>query len=310
MDLSMRRIAACLVIAAAAAAACSRMPEPEGPERPASQQILALDDFRTSGQARSVAFAFLRAYAGSPTDGGRALEPLVEGVLAREWAHWVTIQNAGFPGTIEGNLQLGHLGPATPVRAEDGSLDDLVAYGVVVRATVTFSFRHEDGEPVPPLQRLMDGLVVMIQGSDGAFRVINFVRDGRRLDEFFLVFDGATERQAGVTVEIRSLVPLERWQFGIEITNDTDRPLHVLPRLTSLLTQADEPASSDRPLVTFPGPIRPGESAEGILSFAPPATAGDLNLLVAVAGPNGEATGFRFGVPRSAGTTPSPTPAV
>lgn len=306
----MRRIAACLVIAAAAAAACSRTPEPEGPERPASLQILALDDFRTSAQARSVAFAFLRAYAGSPADGGRALEPLVEGILAREWAHWVTIQNAGFPGTIEGDLQLGHLGPATAVRAEDGSLDDLVAYGVVVRATVTFSFGHEDGEPVPPLQRLMDGLVVMIQGSDGAFRVINFVRDGRRLDEFFLVFDGATERQAGVTVEIRSLVQLERWQFGIEITNDTDRPLHILPKLTALLTQEDEPASSDRPLVTFPAPIRPGESAEGILSFAPPATGGELDLHVAVAGPDGEATAFRFGVPRTAdATTPSPTTA-
>jgi hypothetical protein len=305
----MRRITACLVIAAAAAAACSRTPEPEGPESPASQQVLALDDFRTSGQARSVANAFLRAYAGSPADGGRALEHLVEGVLAREWAHWVSIQNAGFPGTIEGDLQLGHLGPAMPVRAEDGSLDELVAYGVVVRATVTFTFTHEDGEPVPPLQRLMDGLVVMIQGSDGAFRVISFVRDGLRLDEFFLVFDEATERQAGVTVEIRSLVRLERWQFGIEITNDTDRPLHILPKLTALLTPEDEPASPDRPLVTFPVPIRPGESAEGIVSFARPATAGDLDLMVAVAGPDGEATGFRFGVPRAAGTTPSPTPA-
>jgi hypothetical protein len=307
MVIPMRRITA-LVIATAAAAACSRTLEPAGPERPASRQILALDDLRASGQARSVTFAFLRAYADSPADGGRALRPLVEGALAREWAHSVAVQNAGFPGEIEGRLQLGHLGPATRVRAEDGSLDELVAYGVLVRATVTFSLTDEAGEPVPPLQRLMDGLVVLIQGSDGAFRVINFVRDGRRLDEFFQVFDGALVRRAGVTVQIRNLVQVERWQFGIEITNETDRPLRVLPNLTALLTKGKELASAERPVVTFPGPIPPHESAEGVVSFAAPAMAEDLDLQVAVAGPDGEATGFVFGVPQAATASPSPSP--
>jgi hypothetical protein len=305
----MRRIAACLVIAVAAAAACSRTPEPVGPEQPASQQSLLLDDLRNAGQARSVAFAFLRAYAGAPANGGRALMTLVEGVLAREWAHWVSVQNAGFPGTIEGSLQLGQLGPATPVRAEDGSLDQLVAYGVIVRATVTFSLTDETGQALPPLQRLMDGLVVMIQGPDGAFRVINFVRDGRRLDEFFQVFEGARERRAGVTVEVRNLIQMERWQFGIAITNGTDRPLRVVPNLTTLLTQQEDPASTEQPLVTFPVRIPPGESAEGIVSFVAPTTTEELDLQVAVAGPDGEATGFVFGVPGGAETTPSPSPA-
>ena len=306
----MRRIGAFLVIAVAAAAACSRTPEPAGPEQPVSRQILALDDLRVAGQARSVALAFLRAYADSPADGGRALTPLVEGVLAREWAHWVGVQNAGFPGTMKGTLQLGHLGYASPVRAADGSLDDLVAYGVVVRASVTFALTDETDEPLPPLQRAMDGMVVMIQGPDGAFRVINFVRDGRRLDEFFRVFDGTRERRKGVTVEIRNLVQLDRWQFGIEITNDTDRTVHILPKLTALLTKTDELASSERPVVTFAEPLEPGESAEGIVSFVAPATTQALDLQVAVAGPNGEATGFVFGIPPPTGTTtPSPTPA-
>jgi hypothetical protein len=307
----MRRIAASLVIVAAAAVACSRTPEPQGPQRPASQQILALDDLRLSGQARSVAHAFLRAYADSAADAGRTLRPLVEGSLAREWAHWVGVQNAAFPGTIEGSLQLGHLGAASPVRAEDGSLDDLVAYGVIVRATITFGLTDETGEEIAPIRRSMDGMVVMIQGEDGAFRVINFARDGLRLDEFFQVFDGARERQRGVTVEIRNLVQLERWQFGIQVTNDTERPLRVLPGLTALLTAQEDLASSERPLVTFPSPISPGESAEGLVSFvAPPATAGKLDLQVAVAGPDGEATGFVFGVPQAAAPeTPSPSPA-
>ncbi len=305
----MRRIAS-LVIVVAAAAACSGTPEPQGPERPASQQILALDDLRLSGQARSVAHAFLRAYAESATDGGRALKPLVEGSLAREWAHWVGVQNAAFPGTMEGSVQLGHLSAASPVRAEDGSLDDVVAYGVVVRATIIFGLTDETGEEIAPIRRSMDGMVVMIQGADAAFRVINFARDGLRLDEFFQVFDGARERRKGVTVEIRNLVQLERWQFGIQVTNGTDRPLRVLPGLTALLTEQEDLASSERPLVTFPGPIPPGESAEGIVSFvAPPPTAGELDLQVAVAGPDGEATGFVFGVPQVAGTaTPSPSP--
>ncbi|MGH2680648.1 MAG: hypothetical protein ACRDG8_09255 [Actinomycetota bacterium] len=303
----MRRVAVCLVLAVAATAACSRVPEPQGPQRPLSRQALATDDLRVAGQARSAAHAFLRAYATAPADRGRALQSLVEGVLGREWAHWVAIQNAAFPGTIEGNLQLGHLGPAAPVRAEDGSLDDLVAYGVTVRATVNFEVTDETGAPGPPLQRIMDGLVVLVQATDGRFRVINFVRDGLRLDEFFQVFDGATEQRQGVTVEVRNLVQLERWQFGIEITNESERPLRVLPRLTALLTDAEEVANEDRPIVTFPGRIPPGGSAEGIVSFVAPATSEALDLQIALTGPEGGATGFVFGVPQLA-TGPSPTP--
>lgn len=310
MVASMPRFASFLVIALVTAAACSRAPEPVGPEQPVSPQTLALDDLRVAGQARSVALAFLGAYAAAPTDGGRALMPLVEGVLAREWAHWVAVQNAGFPGTMEGTLQLGHLGYASPVRAADGSLDDLVAYGVVVRATVVFSLAGENGDPLPPLERAMDGMIVMIQGQDGAFRVINFVRDGRRLDEFFRVFTRTRERREGVTVEVRNLIQLERWQFGIVITNGTDRKLRILPNLTALVTKADELASSERPLVSFSEPLDPGESAEGIVSFVAPTTAEELDLQVAVAGPDGEATGFLFGIPAVAETTsPSPSPA-
>ena len=305
----MRRLVAPLVLSVAAAAACSATPEPEGPQQPASRQAIVLDDLRIAGQARSVAHAFLRAYAEAPADGGRALQPLVEGILAREWAHWVAIQNAGFPGSIDGTLQLAHLGAGTPVRAEDGSLDDLVAYGVDVRATVVFDLTDEEGGPLPPLERTMDGLVVLVQGEDGSFRVINFVRDGLRLDQFFQVFDGALERRKGITVEIRNLIQLERWQFGVEITNETERPLRLDPDLTALLTASEDVATEDPPLVTFPARIAPGASAEGIVSFSAPATSEALDLRIALAGPDGEPTAFVFGVPQPAGTTdPSPTP--
>jgi hypothetical protein len=308
MGVAMRRIATSVMILAAAATACSATPDPEGPQRPVSRQAIALDDFRIAGQARSVAHAFLRAYADAPGDGGRTLEPLVGGPLASEWAHWVTIQNAGFPGSIDGSLQLGHLGTALPVRAPDGSLDDLIAYGVEVRATITFDLTDEEGEQVPSLQRLMDGLVVLVQGEDGSFRVINFVRDGLRLDQFFRIFDGAEQRREGVTVEIRNLVQLERWQFGVEIRNRSDRPVRLVPDGTALLTPAQDPAT-EPPLVTFPTEIAPGETAEGILSFSAPTTGEAVNLQIAVAGPDGEAVPFVFGVPQPAGAaSPSPTP--
>ena len=223
--------------------------------------------------------------------------PLVEVVWRSNWP--MGGQTLG-PRPMEATCR-GALGYASPVRAADGSLDYVVAYGGVVRATVTFALTDETGEPLPPLHRAMDGMVVMIQGSDGAFRVINFVRDGRRLDEFFRVFDGNRERRDGVTVEIRNLVQLERWQFGIEITNDTDRTLRILPNLTALLTKAEEMASSEQPVVTFPSPLAPGESAEGIVSFVAPTTAEELDLQVAVAGPDGERRGFVFGIPPDGG---------
>jgi hypothetical protein len=308
MWVAMRRIATSVMIVAAAATACSATPDPEGPQRPVSRQAIVLDDFRVAGQARSVAHAFLRAYADAPGDGGRTLERLVGLPLAREWAHWVAIQNAGFRGSIDGSLQLGHLGTALPVRAPDGSLDDLVAYGVQVRATITFDLTDEQGEPAPSLQRLMDGLVVLVQGEDGAFRVINFVRDGLRLDQFFRVFEGAEQRRDGVTVEIRNLVQLERWQFGVEISNRSDRPVRLALDQTALLTPARDPAT-EPPLVTFPTEIAPGETAEGIVSFAAPTPGEAVDLQIAIAGPDGEAAPFVFGVPQPAGAaSPSPTP--
>lgn len=307
----MRRTLACIVSVAAVAAACSRTPQPQGPQAPHSEGILAVDDLRLAGQARSVALAFLEAYAAAPADGGRALRALMAGVIAREWAHWVVIQNAGFPGEITGDLQLGHLGPGIPVRAADGSLDEVVTYGVLVRATVSFTLTDEAGEPLPALERVMDGLIVVVQGSDGAFRVLNFARDGRRLDQFFQVFDGAQERRDGVTVEIRNLVQLDRWQFGVAITNDTPRPLRVLSNLTALLTRTEEPATDEQPIVSFPEGIPPGGSVEGIVSFAAPTDTSQLDLQIAVAGPDGEAMGFIFGVPEPAaipGTSASPSP--
>jgi hypothetical protein len=274
-----------------------------------SAGILRLDDLRNAGQARSVALAFLRAYARSPADGGRALDHLVVGTLAKQWVHWIGIQNEGFPGTIHGALQVGDLGPPLLVRAENGSLDGVTAYGIVVRATVTFTYTPEDGT-AQPLQRLMDGLIVVVQSPDGRFRVLNFMRDGRRLDQFFRVFDGAEEQRNGVSVEIRNVVQLERWQFGVRITNRTGQPLRVLPRLTALLTSSRDPATSEAPIVTFPDGIRPGASSEGIVSFTTPQASGPLDLQIAVAGPHGKPTGFVFAVPEPAATgsaTPSPS---
>jgi hypothetical protein len=306
----MRRALLCLVIAAAAAG-CNRVAAPRGPEAPQSEGILRLDDLRTAGQARSVALAFLRAYARSPADGARALDAVVIGPLAKQWVHWVAIQNASFPGTITGSLRLGDLGPPLLVRAENGSLDDVLAYGIVVRATVTFEVTDENGR-TGRVPRVMDGLIVVVQSPDGLFRVLNFERDGRRLDEFFRVFDGAEEQRGGVTVEIRNLVQLERWQFGVRIVNQTREPLRVLPNDSALLTSDRVPATEEPPIVTFPRPIEPGRSAEGIVSFTTPGATGPLDLQIAVAGPDGKATGFVFAVPQptTGSATPSPSPSV
>ena len=96
------------------------------------------------------------------------------------------------------------------------------------------------------------------------------------------------------------------------ITNRTRQPLRVLPNDSALLTSAREPATDEPPIVTFPRSILPGRSAEGIVSFATPGTSGPLDLQIAVAGPDGKATGFVFAVPQAttASATPSPSPSV
>ena len=136
-----------------------------------------------------------------------------------------------------------------------------------------------------------------------------YVRVVLLLDEFVLVFEGALEREDGITVEIRNLIQLERWQFGVEVTNRTNRPLRLVPDLTALLTAAEDVVTEEPPLVTFPARIAPGATAEGIVSFAAPTTGEALDLQIALAGPDGEATAFLFGVPQPGATTePSPTP--
>jgi hypothetical protein len=75
-----------------------------------------------------------------------------------------------------------------------------------------------------------------------------------------------------------------------------------------LLTSDEDVVNAERPVVTFENPIPPGKTAEGLVSFAAPATQAALDLQIAVAGPNGEATGFIFGVPQPQLTTPSPSP--
>jgi hypothetical protein len=126
---------------------------------------------------------------------------------------------------------------------------------------------------------------------------LNFVRDGLRLDEFFQVFEGAQERRAGVTVEIENLIQLERWQFGVRITNGTERSVHVLADLTTLLDADEQPMTEGPPFTALLDRIPAGASAEGIVSFAPPAETSAVDLQIAVAGPDGDATGFVFGVP-------------
>jgi hypothetical protein len=291
----MRRTVIPLAVVLAAAAACA--PATEGPGDPAELDALELNDVAAAAQARAVALEFLQAYARSPTDDGRSLQRLMEGLRAEQWAHWLAVQHDAFPGTLEGSLQLGYLGPARPVRLEDGSLDDLVAYAVLVRATIAFEVTDPQGDPLAPFQRVTDGVIVLVRSPDGAFRVLSFDRDGLRLDQFFQVFEGASDRRDGVRVAVRTLLHSDQWQFGLEITNGTRRPLRILPDLTTLLADGTEPATDRRPLTTFSRPIPPGATVEGLLTFAAPEQTTDLDLRIAFEDTGGETTGFVFGLP-------------
>jgi hypothetical protein len=269
-----------LALCACAGATEPRSPLPSAAEPSPAQGV-------QDASVRDTAIRFIHAYATAPQDGGDALIALVNG-LAAEWAHWVSVQNAAFNGTIGGVVTILSIGAPHPL---DGSGPALI---VDVQATVTFTPAPADGTVVAPQVRSLDGPMSLTQDGPYAWRVADFTRDGQALHSFFVSLSGPGMVQSDVTVGVHAVVlAAGEWQVGLDVRNGTDGAIALDARNVALLLDQDLVAGDTGS--TFE-PIAAGTTAEGFVTLPAPTTAGQP-LVVLRFGTTGDSIDFVIPIP-------------
>jgi hypothetical protein len=176
---------------------------------------------------------------------------------------WLAVQHREFTGTITG---------AADVRDVEfvGALESQAATGadVALSATVTFSYSPTGAAPFER-SRILDGPVTLVQTSEGAYRVIDAVRDGLSMTDGIELFKREMRTDAGVTVTLDSLFMFQpNWQFNVIVRNRTGRPLRVENDTSGLFVRTngtiDEAPSAITPSLES---IPARTDVDGILAF-------------------------------------------
>jgi hypothetical protein len=226
--------------------------------------------------------------------------------------HWLGIQDREFPGTISGAVENNEIGPAAPFELTSVPGSEAFLRDVDVRATITFSFRPEDGEAIA-LSRSLDGpMRLLFDDEHGTWSVLDFTRDGIPLSRTFeIVAETAAASRDGTDVAIDSFVSVPYWQFFLRMS--TDRAVGLAPHDVELLGADGERIAVAREVTSSLQAIDAGPVAEGIVTFPAQATADGLTLRIAMRSP-GVVTTFDFKlrglihpIPVVTGS-PSPTP--
>ena len=293
-----------------AVSACST--HASGPNGPAAPDQVTPDDAVKATGARAVAAAFVRAYASDTGANPRKLAGLVDGDSLQRWVHWLGIQDREFPGTISGTVENNEIGPAAPFELTTVPGSDAFLRDVDVRATITFSFRPEEGDVIT-LSRSLDGpMRLLFDDERGTWSVLDFTRDGLPLSRTFeIVADDATVSRGGADVAIDSFVSLPYWQFFLRTSSD--RALGLAPRDAELLDGDGERVAVAREVTSSLRTIAVGPAVEGIVTFPAQASAEGLTLRLTLRGPRGSTVldfklrGLIHPIPTVTGS-PSPSP--
>jgi hypothetical protein len=269
------------------------------------------DDAVKAAGARAVAAAFVRAYANDTGADPRTLARLVNGERLRRWVHWLGIQDREFPGTISGAVENNQIGPAAPFELASVPGSESLLRDVDVQATITFSFRPDDGDEIT-LSRSLDGPMRLVFDDDlGTWSVLDFTRDGIPLSRTFeIVAESAEASKGGVDVAIDSFVSVPYWQFFLRMS--TGRDIGLAPRDIVLLDADGRRVAVAREVTASLRSLTAGGAVEGIVTFPAQATADGLTLRITTRGPAG-ATPFDFRLgglihPIPVTVSPSPTP--
>ncbi len=303
-------LASALFVIALAAVACGS--SPSGPSEPAAPDLVMPDDAVKATGARAVAAAFVRAYANDTGANPRTLTRLVDGDRLKRWVHWLGVQDREFPGTISGVVENSQIGPAVPFEVTSVPGSEAFLREIDVRATITFSFRPDDGDAIM-LSRSLDGpMRLLFDEERGTWSVLDFTRDGIPLSRTFeIVAESAAVSRNGTGVAIDSFVSVPYWQFFLRMSSD--RTVGLAPRDAELLDADDGRVAVAREVTSSLRAIAAGPGVEGIVTFPAQATADGLTLRMTLRG-RGGATSFNFNlggmihpIPLVTGS-PSPSP--
>jgi hypothetical protein len=226
----MRRLAPVLLSLAVVAAACA--PEPSGPRAPIAREQVSTAPALASASARRTVLAFVDAYASSPVDGGARLAGLVAGDELERWVSWLTVQDAQFPGGIQGRAEvrdIAFVGTAPIDRATGAEVD--------LGATVTFTFTPT-GAAAFNRARILDGRVTLVSARPGDWRMVDVTRDGAPMSEGIQLFEDEVRTDGDVAVRLDSLFMFTpNWQFNVVVENRTRGDLALDARATGLFVR-------------------------------------------------------------------------
>lgn len=203
-----------------------------GPEAPIALEQVTPAPALSGGAARQTVIEFVDAYADAAADGGAGLEDLVTGDELKSWVRWLAVQNAQFPGRVDGHPDLrsvAFVGTTRTPRAVGAQVD--------LGASIRFSYAPAQGEPFDRT-RILDGPVTLVSSSPGGWRVLDLTRDGVPMSDGIELFKDETRTEGGVTVRLDSLFMFTpNWQFNVIVENRTDGELRLDPEGTALFVQ-------------------------------------------------------------------------
>ena len=170
-----RPLLVALTLAAVTLSGCA--PALEGPSAPIAREQVPIAPALAGASSRRTVLDFVEAYASSPLDGSAALADLVTGNELERWVYWLGVQNAQFPGRIDGEAEVRDVAfiGTTPANRALGAQVEL-------GATVTFTFAPVDDDPFERA-RILDGPVTLLSSRPGDWRVLDITRDGVPMSE-------------------------------------------------------------------------------------------------------------------------------
>ena len=256
----MRKLSACVVLVLAASA-CA--PALSGPAAPIAREQVGAGLGLDVAVMRRTVEEFVRGYAQSSDDGGRALARTVVGPKLASWVHWLGVQNLQFDGTIVGVPTVSRLDflAETHVGQTTGAQ-------VSLSGAVSFTFDPANGQPFERT-RVLDGPITLVKLGAADWGVLDLTRDGVPMTDGIQLFKKEERGAGGVSVRLDSLFMFDpNWQFNVVVTNRTDAAVPLEPSGVALLhKEAGQLERIDGALTPSLGVIHPHASVEGILAY-------------------------------------------